>query len=508
MTFRPLDIIAIVAYLAAVAGMGVYFARKNKSTEEYFVGNRSFPGWVVGLSMLGTTISSVTFLAFPAAAFKLDWRLIVPNLFVPAVAVLAIVVFIPFFRRGRLTSAFEYLGDRYGPVTRLYGTFSFIFLQLLRLGKILFLVAIPINILTGVPMTTVIVAAGIFIAFYTVAGGIEAVIWTDVIQAIVLIVGGVVCFIYIVMSLPGGLPQIFEIASADGKFHVGSMDWDLGKRTFWTVAMLGIFNWIVIYSSDQNIIQRYAAAASTREARKATAVYSLVAVPTWVFFFFLGTCVFVFYRVFPDPRIATLEADQVFPYFILTKIPAGIAGITIAGVLAAAMSSLDSSINAISTVTVVDILKPYICPGRDDRFYLRFARVLATCTAGMMIGGAVFFQHVPKESMADLSLIVASVFGGCMVGLFMMGFFTTRVDNRSALIALGLAIGLNVYFVLNTLGWLPETMRIDVHAYWVGMIVNGFFVTTAYGISLISKGSRENLDGLTIWTLSVKGETK
>ncbi len=194
LNIRLPDIITIVVYLLLMVAMGVYFSRRNKSTEEYFVGNRAFPGWVIGLSMLGTIVSSATFLALPAAAFVLDWRQLSVNLVLPFIAVISILVFIPLFRYGKRTSAFEYLGQRYGKAPRLYGTCSFIALQLIRMAQILFLVALPIQFLTGLPIELVIVGAGIFIAFYTVAGGIDAVIWTDVIQAIILGTGRAVVF--------------------------------------------------------------------------------------------------------------------------------------------------------------------------------------------------------------------------------------------------------------------------------------------------------------------------
>ncbi|MCA9080802.1 MAG: sodium/solute symporter, partial [Planctomycetaceae bacterium] len=368
---RPLDLIVITLYLLGMAGVGVWFSRKNTTTEEYFLGGRSFPGWALGLSMLGTSISSVTFLAFPAAAYATNWQQLVSNLTIPLVAVLAIVVFIPFFRRGQLTSAFEYLGERFGPVARMYGALSFILLQLLRLATVLFLVAIPVSLLTGVEMNIVITAVGVFIGFYTITGGFDAVIWTDVVQSVVLWMGGLLCFAYIAWNLPDGPGQIFTIGMEHEKFSLGSFDMRADERTIWSVALLGIFNWLGMYSSDQNVIQRYVAARSLAAARRATLLYTVLAVPTWAFFFLVGTCVFAWYQVHPDPQVAAFEqAEQVFPYFILTQIPAGLAGLTIAGVLAAAMSSLDSSINAIATVTTVDLLKPYLAPGRDDRFYL------------------------------------------------------------------------------------------------------------------------------------------
>lgn len=500
-TIRPLDLIVIAVYLAAMAVLGVWFSRRNRSTEHYFLGDRSFPGWVIGLSMLGTSISSVTFLAFPAAAYQLDYRQLMTNLMLPFVAVLAVLVFIPFFRRGQTTSAFEYLGDRFGPIPRLYGSLSFILLQLIRVGQVLFLVSIPIGLLTGLDSWLVIVVLGAFISLYTVAGGIEAVIWTDVVQSIVLWVGGAVCFVLIAWQLPGGFEQIVEVGTAQGKFYVGAMDFSLEERTFWTVSLLGIVSWLTMYSSDQNVVQRYLAAKSMREARKATTLYSALAVPTWAFFFFLGTCVFVFYRVYPDSAVAGLEADEVFPHFILTQVPAGLAGLVIAGVLAAAMSSVDSSLNAISTIATVDLLKRHLAPNRSDTFYLWAARAVAIAASIVMVLGAILFSEIEKESMNDVIWIVASVFGGCLLGLFMAGFFTRRIDNVSALCGLAAALGLNVYLGLCVAGWLPGAITVPVHSYWVGMLVNLAFLLIAGAVALFRGKNGSDLRGLTVWTL-------
>ena len=496
----PLDIAIIILYLGGMAVLGVWFSKKNKTTEDYFLGGRSFPGWVIGLSMLGTSISSVTFLAFPAAAYTLDWRQLVSNLMLPFVAVLAIIVFIPFFRRGQATSAFEYLGERFGPGIRLYGTLSFILLQLIRIANVLFLVAIPVGLLTGLDIRLVIVLVGAFISLYTIAGGINAVIWTDVVQSVVLWLGGFVCFLTIVTRLPGGIGQILEVGSQYHKFDVGSFGFNLDERTFWTVAFLGVVSWLTMYSSDQNLVQRYLAAKNLKEARKATTIYSAVAVPTWAFFFFLGTCVFVFYKVNPDPDVPP-GADAVFPYFILSQVPAGVTGLVISGVLAAAMSSLDSSINAISTIVTVDLMKPYLAKGRDDAFYLRWAKGVAVGASVVMVIGAIGFSQVEKESMNDLNWIVASVFGGCLLGLFMVGFFTTRIGNKAALAGLCVAIILNVFLGFNAAGWLPGAMAIPVHSYWTGILVNLCFLVVAWFVATLGRKQGKTLTGLTIWTM-------
>ncbi|WP_414661477.1 sodium:solute symporter family transporter [Horticoccus sp. 23ND18S-11] len=501
LTIRPLDAIAIAAYLVGMLTLGFISARRSATAEHYFVGHRDFPGWVIGLSMLGSIISSTTFLALPAAAYVLDWRQLTVNLMVPIVAVVAIVIFIPFFRRAGLTSAFEYLGDRFGPVARLYGTASFIFLQLIRLAQVLFLMSLPMQFLTGASIEWVIVGAGVFVALYAVAGGMETVVWADAIQAAIKVLGGVLCLICVVKEMPGGFAQIVDVGTANNKFSLGKFEWDVHQRTFWTVAILGLLNWLNIYSGEQTIVQRYVSAKSTWEARKATMIFSAVAVPVWTMFFFIGTSLFVFFRVFPDPAVASLQPDQMLPYFVFKHVPVGIAGIVIAAVLAAAMSALDSGVNSIATVTVVDVLKPYLAKGRSDRFYLTAARVATVAALVLAVGGALFFSRLEKESMNDVSLIVFSVLGGAITGVYMLGFFTRRVDGFAVNIALAVAVALNVYLGLGVMKVLPEAWRVPVHSYWVGTVVNLVFMAIAYGIARFRRASTRDLSGLTVWTM-------
>jgi len=502
LAIRPLDAVAVVAYLAAMLALGFFLARRSTRAENYFVGRRNFPGWVVALSMLGTIVSSTTFLALPAAAFVLDWRQLTVNLVVPFIAILAALVFIPFFRRAGLTSAFEYLGDRFGLTARLYGMASFVFLQLIRVAQVLFLVALPLQFLTGAPLEWVIVGGGLFVALYTIAGGMETVIWAGLAQALLMLAGGILCLAAVVLQLPGGLAQVFEVGQAHGKFSLGDPAWDLGRRTFWTVLILGVVNWLNIYAGEQTLVQRYVAASSLREARKATLLFSVIAVPMWTMFFFIGTALFVFFQVLPDPAAAALQPDQVMPYFVLTHVPVGLAGLVIAAVIAAAMSSLDSGVNSIATVVVVDLVKPHLARNRDDRYYLRAARFVTAAAILAMTFGAVFFARIEKESMNDVSLIVFSVLGGPITGMFLLGFFTRRIDGVAANVALALALALNLYLGLGLLRVLPEAWRLGVHSYWVGALVNACFVVVAFGVSFVRRGPPRNLSGLTVWTMA------
>jgi SSS family solute:Na+ symporter len=501
LTIRPLDLAVVVVYLAGMIALGVYCARRTSAAENYFVGQRNFPGWAVALSMFGTIISSTTFLALPAAAYVLDWRQLTVNLVVPFLALLAALVFIPFFRRAGLTSAFEYLGDRFGVVARLYGTVGFIFLQLIRVAQVLFLVSIPLQFLTGASIEWVILGGGLFVALYTLAGGMETVVWAGAVQAVIMLAGGSLCLAAIVLQLPGGFGQILEVGHAHGKFSLGAFEWNVGERTFWTVLILGLVNWLNIYSSEQTMVQRYVSASSLREARKATLLFSGFAVPMWIMFFFIGTALFVYFRVQPDAAVASLQPDQVLPYFVITRIPEGLAGLVLAAVIAAALSSLDSGVNSIATVTIIDLVKPHFARGRGDRFYLNAARGVAALAIVAMTAGAWFFARLEKESMNDVSLIVFSVLGGAITGVYMLGFFSTRVDGRAVNWSLALAVALNVYLGLGVMKVLPEAWRVPLHSYWVGAIVNVVFMVTAYTLACLRPAPTRNLTGLTVWTL-------
>lgn len=500
---RPLDLAVIAVYLLGMACFGLYLAKKNKTTEAYFVGNRSFSGWVIGISILGTSISSITFLTIPGAAFAIDWRQLTANLTLPLVAVAAIVFFIPIFRHGKLTTAYEYLDLRFNGVARWYAVVSGIVFQYVRISMVLSLVSIPVHLATGVDIWLVIVAMGVFIAFYTILGGIEAVIWTDVIQAVILWGGGLLAFCIIVFELPDGLSQIIEMGSAENKFSLGEMRWDIGERTFYTMFLLGIFAWVGYFTTDQTVVQRYVASKSTKDARFATTLYSITVVPTWAFFYLIGTSLYVFYKVKVDPTVEGLEPDQVFPFFILTEMPVILTGVLIAGLLAAAMSTLDSTINAISTVLTIDVLRPYFVKNRSDKYYLRMAKLIGIVTAIIMIVGAIILSEMPKESMNDINWIVASFLSGGMIGIFMGGMLTTRIDSTSMLVALVVAFIVNLYLGFGMRGYVDN---FGIHSYWIGPLVNAVFLILAYGVALIRgvKPDTAKLRNLTVWTMDKK----
>ncbi|EKF75730.1 sodium solute transporter family protein [Alcanivorax hongdengensis A-11-3] len=495
MTLAMADWLVLLAYLLVVLGIGFYFSRRNTSTEEYFVGGRRFRGWVIGLSLVGTSISSITFLAYPADAFKTDWLRYLPNLALLPAMLVAAFVFLPFFRRGNMTSAYEFLEMRYGPSVRVYGAIAFLVAQLVRLAMILWLLSLLIQQVTGLSPQAAIVMGGLFVGLYTVIGGIDAVIWTDVLQTVILLLGGVVCLWVIVDALPGGLGQIWRDGSQAGKFALapwqdgapGATSWrlSLSEKTATMMLLIGLTNWLTEYSSNQNTVQRYCASRSTREARRGLWVYLFTALPVWAFYMFLGTALWVFFQSHPDSTASAIldgreRAEALMPHFITAYLPAGVAGLVIAAALAAAMSSLDSSINSVTTVGVVDLYRRHLRPGRDDRHYLKVAWAMAVAVTAAMIAGALWLNSADTKTLQDTATILVSLLGGGMLGLYLLGFLTRRGNARAAWAGIALTLVFTGWTVLTNKGLLPEALSAPFDLYYTGLIGNLLMFLVGY----------------------------
>jgi len=519
---HTLDWTVIAIYFGAMAYLGYYFSKKNQDTEEYFVGGRSFKGWVIGLSLVGTSISSISFLAYPADAYKTAWIRMLPNFLMPVAAVLAVYVFIPLYRSGRKTSAYEYLGLRYGQGIRIYGTIAYILSQFIRLGIVLFLVGNLLETMIGWDIWQCIIIAGILVAAYTIVGGISAVVWTDVVQTIVLVLGGIVVFCLVVSRIPGGIGEIISTAAGDGKLSFSELKggrlvpvgwgWAVSEKTGLMMLLLGVTWWFQEFAADQNVVQRYCASASDAEARKAVWWSVLSRLPIWAFFMFLGTSLYVFFIHNPSPQAAamldgTSKAEGILPYFVMNYLPPGVSGLIIAAAIAAAMSSLDSSMNAISAVFVTDIYRNKIRAGRDERHYLRVAKIVASCAAIVMIALAILLAYAKTKTMQDVSTTLGSILGGGILGLFFFGVFTKWGDWRAAGLGIIATVTYTVYIVLgkNELAPLPP-----FDLYYTAIIGNlvMFGVCGAAAVVFRRSENAPPLTNLTVWTMKRENEHK
>lgn len=439
-----LDIAVIVIYLAGIVGIGAFFAKRGETAERYTVAGRSMPGWAVGFSLLGTYVSSISFLAYPGKSFAADWNPFVYSLSLPLAAWMAARFFVPLYRSYADVSAYSYLEKRFGPWARLYADICYLLTQLARIGSIMFLVALALNSLTGWDIRLIIVVTGVLVTLYTYLGGIEAVIWTDVVQSIVMMTGAVFCMCVIAARIPGGPERILAIASEHHKFSLGSYGTSFSESTFWVVLLYGIVYNLQNFGIDQNYIQRYLAARSLGDAKRSVVMGTLAYIPVSAVFFFIGTSLFAYYTVLPDALPSSLRdpamADRVFPHFIVNELPAGATGLLIASILAAAMSTVDTSLNSASTIVLTDIYKRYFRPNAGERESMRVLHI-GTLTWGL-IGTSVALAMIDVKSALDAWWRLSGIFSGGMLGIFLLGLFSRRAGNVPA--AVGAALGIAV----------------------------------------------------------------
>lgn len=521
MGFRALDVAVLAVYFISMTLMGLYFSRRAKTTERYFVGGRSYPGWLLGVSLFGATISSITFVGYPADAFKTAYLRYIICITLPVGVLVASRFFVPFFRRGHITSVFEYLEGRFGPRVRLYGASMFILAQCIRISLIQYLVALLVHKITGWNVTYCILLGGAVTAYYTVAGGIEAVIWTDFIQSVILVFGGLLILGSIIWKLPGGFGQLISVAAADGKFMLGDLDtvdgqlhaapWGfaLDKKTVGMLLVVGLFQWLAEYSTNQEVVQKYCAAKSAREARRAMWVCCLCSVPTWGYFMLVGTGLYVFYKVFPDPQAHEMltgvrKAEEILPYYVTTQLPQGLSGIVVAAVLAAAMSSMSSAMNSISAVAITDIYKRRWAPDREDRHYVFAAKAVTLVSAIIMVFGAYYLLQSQTKTLQHLGTELQAIVAGGLLGMYMFGFFTKRGDGRAVAFGIFFAVAFSALISLAELGWLPADLIAWIHAhfdsYYTGIVGNVLMFCVGYLAAGFLPRRTGNLTNLTVWT--------
>jgi SSS family solute:Na+ symporter len=419
-----------------MVAMGAWLGRGNITPDQYMKAGGAVPGWAVGLSIFGTYVSSISFLALPGKAYAADWNAFVFSLAIPFTAWAAVKWYVPFYRRSGEISAYEHLERRFGGWARIYAVVCYLLTQLGRMGTIMYLVALALRPLTGWNVSTLIMVTGVIVVAYTLIGGMKAVIWTDVVQSIVLIGGALACIAVLSSGLPDGPLPALAIALRERKLSLGGLGPDFTQATLWVVLLNGIFINLQNFGIDQSYVQRYATAASDREAAKSVWLGALLYVPLSAAFFFIGTLLFVYYKARPDLLPAGVTGDGVFPHFIATGLPIGLGGLVIAAVFAAAQSTISSSVNCSATLALCDIYRRSFRPlagARESLLVLRAATVVfglaGTVTALAMIGVA---------SALDAWWAVASVCSGGMLGLFLLGI-TSRAANCTA--AVGTSVG-------------------------------------------------------------------
>lgn len=480
-----LDWIVLVTYFVATLGIGFVFYRRTRNTEGFTAGNRSLPGWVCGLSIFATFLSSISYLANAGKTFVSDWNAFVFSLSVPLATWVAVKYFLPYYRQSKHVSAYAALEDRFGLWARMYASFFYMLTQLARMAVVMYLVALPMQVIFGWNIHVCLIVIGVSVTLYSFVGGVVAVIWTDAIQAVVLIGGALIVLVVMLVQMPGGVGQIFEVAATNEKFSLGSFSFEMAEKTFWTLILFGIAENLRNFGIDQSYIQRYIASKSDREAKRGLWLAGLLYVPMSALFFFIGTSLFAFYQADKvvnvdtaspvwqssemedlnairgvvarqellqqgisenDPSFASKRdeiasgkgladlGDRVFPYFIATQLPAGITGLLIAAVFAAGMSTISTSLNSSATLTMTDYYNRLINKNASEKQQmgaLYFGTVFWGAMGTLLAIGLVQVT----QSALDMWWTLSGIFSGGMVGLFLLGLISRKAKNPAAVAA-------------------------------------------------------------------------
>ena len=437
-----LVVFIIITFGNVLFGASFYF--RNKTSDQFTSGGGKLPAWVVGMSIFATFVSSISFLALPGKAHISNWNALVFSFSIPIASILAVKFFVPMYRGLNSISVYNYLEVRFGTWARIYASICYMLTQLMRTGAILLLLALPLNALFGWNVKTIIIVTGIAVTAYSMLGGIQAVIWTDAIQGIILIAGAIVCAGVLTFSMPEGPMQVFEIAAASNKFSLGSFGASISESTFWVILIYSLFINLQNFGIDQNFVQRYMTTGSVKEAKSSTLFGSLLYVPVSLLFFYIGTALYSYYTVQPDLLPAELRVqgagDKVFPHFIVNGLPTGITGLLIAAIFAAGMSTVSTSVNSTATIVLFDYYKRYINKDATGKSEMRVL-YLSSVVFGFL-GIIISLALVGVESVLDAWWSLASIFSGGMLGLFLLAFLSKKVRNIDA--AIGVIVGVLV----------------------------------------------------------------
>jgi len=429
-----IDTVILVLYGLVMIGMGIYFLRKTKTSDEFMVAGRGIPAWAAGIAVMSAYTSSISYIAVPGKAFDSNWHPLIFAITALPVTWYVTKYVIPHYRKHKIISVYKYLEEKIGDWGRVYASLSFVLFMVGRTAVILYLSSLLLTSFVNIDIEMLILIIGILTIAYTLMGGMEAVIWTDVMQSIIMI-GGLLFSAYILTTEVFSKPDFLIQKAFDmNKFSLGDSSFSLSSRTIWVMIIYGVTENIRNLMADQNYTQKYSAVASEKEAKKSVWIAMLIYLPLTAVFLYIGTTMFAFYSGSAhvlDPSI--IKGDEVFPFFIATELPVGLKGLIIAAILAASMSTVDSALNSSATVLYLDYYKKYFRPNASEKSSINFLRI-TTVIWGFL--GVVFsLLLINAESALDIWWQISGIFGGGILGLFLLAIFNVKLKRSQGIIS-------------------------------------------------------------------------
>jgi SSS family transporter len=481
--FTTLDLIVLVVYILGVTAFGTWLGSRQKDARDYFLADRSIPWWAVCFSVVATETSALTFISVPATAYQTDLWMIQLTIGYLIGRIAVAVVLLPGYFRGELTTAYALLQQRFGLLARRFASIIFMVTRALADGVRIFATAIPIKLITGLPYWQAILITGLFTLVYTYYGGLRAVVWVDVIQMFIYIFGGLAALYVLLRVVPGGWSGIVSAAAPQDKLRIIHMEGGFASsRWLFTGLIGGAFLSMASHGVDQIIVQRLLASPSLRAARKALITSGIIVMAQFALFLVVGVGLFAFFQgqTFQTP-------DEIFPRFIVEQLPPGVTGLVIAGILAAAMSTVASSINSLASATTFDIYAPLSGREGDSVHLMKAGKSFTLLWGAILVGGALLFQFVQQGTpVVVIALQIASFTYGGLLGGFLLGVLSRSADERDVITGMCTAI------VLMTVLWAMQQFGIMgrvVDGLWFALI--GSSITVAVGmLSARLRGAR------------------
>lgn len=463
----------IILYLLGMLGVGIYFTRRaSTSTDSYFRAEGRIPAWAAGFSIYATTLSAITYMSTPEQAYLNDWAYAAGNLAIFAIVPLLIHFYIPFFRKLNVTTAYDYLEERFNPLIRVLGSLMFVLFHIGRIAVVVYLPTLAITSVTDMSPLLVAGLVGALAVLYTFLGGIEGVIWSDVIQGIILLAGAVVILVAGFLAIDGGPGTVISDGMADGKFITGA-NWDLTNTAAAAIPIIfigSVFNNLYQYTGSQDVVQRYQSTASLKDTAKSLITNGILALITIPLFYGMGTMLYSYYaRGTSLPE--GVNTSAIVPYFVVSVLPAGLAGLVIAAILAAAQSTLSSSMNSISACLTVDVWNRFGQSRGLKPASVGVARGIIIVAGLLGVGVALYLVSTNQAETWNLFLSIMGLFGVPLAAVFALGIFTRRANGAGVL--LGLAAGSVAAWIAQSNGANPFTVS-----------TIGFLVTLAAGYLL------------------------